>query len=359
MAQTSQERTELPTGKRLNEARKKGQIPKSRDLTSVSVLITGGVAVYLSRNHMFANFQQIFESVWSKESFSAPSHFAVSGFFTNIIASIFIMLAPVILPIVATAVILNLAQTKGFLVSFQALRMSFGNLNPFSGLRRMFSLRSLTELVKAIFKMAIVTYAVYSVLWPERASLSELTGREVSDFLNLTGMLALKLLFRVAAIMLFLSCLDFLYQKWQTRKELMMTRQEIKEEHKQSEGNPQIKSKIRTIQRALARQRMLSRIPKASVIITNPTHFAVALHYETGMQAPTVVGKGVDFLARKIIATGRKYGVSIVCNPPLARALYKQVKLEETIPVELYRAVAKILAYIYQQKQWTWRNQNG
>jgi flagellar biosynthetic protein FlhB len=139
----------------------------------------------------------------------------------------------------------------------------------------------------------------------------------------------------------------------------MMTRQEIKEEHKQSEGNPQIKSRIRSIQRAMARQRMLSRIPKATVIITNPTHYAVALHYESGMQAPTVVAKGVDFLARKIIDTGRRHGVSIVRNPPLARALYKQVKLEETIPVELYRAVAKILAFIYQHKQWTRRTQNG
>jgi flagellar biosynthetic protein FlhB len=138
-----------------------------------------------------------------------------------------------------------------------------------------------------------------------------------------------------------------------------MTRQEIKDEQKQSEGNPQIKARIRTIQRTLARQRMLSRIPKASVIITNPTHFAVALHYEPGMEAPTLVGKGVDFLARKIIETGRKHGIAIVCNPPLARALYKQVRLDATIPVELYKAVAKILAYIYQQKRSIRQNQNG
>ncbi len=359
MAATVQEKSELPTGKRQNEAREKGQIAKSRDLTSVSVLIVGGVAIYLSRNLMFANFREILESAWSKESFSVPGYFAVSGFSTKILSSIFIMIAPVLLSIVATAVILNLVQLKGFILSFKALRVSFNNLNPFSGLKRMFSIRSLTELVKSIFKMAIVFYAVYSVLWPERAALSELAGREVSDFLSLVGTLALKLLFRVAGIMLALSFLDFLYQKWQTRKDLMMTRQEIKEEHKQSEGNPQVKSRIRTIQRSLARQRMLTRIPNASVIITNPTHFAVALHYESGMEAPIVVAKGIDFLARKIIETGRKHGVSIVCNPPLARALYKQVKVEETIPVELYKAVAKILAYIYQQKQSMRRTQNG
>ncbi len=359
MSSSSEQSSDLPTGKRVNEARQKGQIAKSRDLTSVSVLIAGGVAIYLSLNLMLANFSLILESAWSKESFSIPGHFAASGLFTKMLFCIFNMTAPVLLTIVATAVILNLVQLKGFIVSFKAMRMSFGNMNPLSGLKRMFSLRSLTELVKSIFKMAIVSYAVYSVLWPERVAITELAGREVADFLNLTGTLALKLLFRVAGIMLALSLLDFLYQKWQTRKDLMMTKQEVKEEHKQSEGNPQIKSKIRTIQRSLARQRMLSKIPKASVIITNPTHFAVALHYESGMEAPTVVAKGVDFLARKIIETGRKYSVSIVRNPPLARALYKQVKLEETIPIELYRAVAKILAYIHQQKQSMRRTDNG
>jgi flagellar biosynthetic protein FlhB len=359
LADTTQEKTELPTGKRLIEARRRGQVPKSRDLTSVGVLITGGLAIYMSRNLIFSNFRKILVTAWSKESFSDPLHFATSGFFTNVTASIFIMLAPIVLTIVATAVMINLTQMKGFILSFKALQISFGNLSVLRGIRRLFSLRSLTELVKSVFKMAIVSYAVYSVLWPERASLSELAGRDASAFLNLTGMLALKLLFRVAGIMLALSFLDFIYQRWQTKKDLMMTRQEIKEELKQSDGNPHIKAKIRNIQRALARQRMLSRVPKASVIITNPTHFAVALLYESGMEAPSVVAKGVDFLARKIIAAGRKHGVSIVSNPPLARALYKQVKLDETIPVELYKAVAKILAFIYQQKLWRRRNQNG
>jgi flagellar biosynthetic protein FlhB len=359
LAQTTQERTELPTGKRKGEARKKGQIAKSRDLTAVSVLVTGGMAIYLSRNLIFDKFRHILEFAWSKESFTEPGRVAAAGFFTNIVASVFIMLAPIILAILATAAILNVAQMKGMLISFEAMRMSFGNVNPLSGLRRMVSLRSLTELIKSVFKLAIISYAVYSVLWPERIALSELAFRDVSDLLDLTGTLALKLLFRVGGIMLALSFLDYLYQKWQTRKDLMMTRQEVKEEHKQSEGNPQIKSKIRSIQRALLRQRMLSKVPKASVIVTNPTHYAVALLYEHGMQAPTVVAKGVDFLAQKIIWAGRKHGVSIVCNPPLARALYKQVKLEETIPVELYRAVAKILAFIYQQKQGTRAKHNG
>jgi flagellar biosynthetic protein FlhB len=359
LAATTQEKTEQPTGKRIGEARKKGQVAKSRDLTAVSVLVAGSVSIYLSRNIILSNFRHIIESSWSRDSFSIPCYFAVTDFARNTILSIFLMLAPIILTIMVTAIILNLVQLKGFILSFDAMSINLGNLNPLKGLKRMFSLRSTAELVKSIFKLLIIFYAVYSTLWPERIALAQLAELGVVDFLDLTGSLALKLLLRVAAIMFVLGVVDFQYQRWQTKKDLMMTRQEIKEEQKESEGNPQIKSKIRSIQRTLARQRMLARIPKASVIITNPTHFAVALRYEPGMEAPIVVAKGIDFLARKIIETGRKYGVTIVSNPPLARALYKQVKLEATIPVELYRAVAKVLAYIYQQKRSTRQNQNG
>lgn len=356
---SSQEKTEQPTGKRLSEARNRGQIAKSRDLVAVSTIITGCLAIYLTRDLMLSNFREILELVWSKESFSVPGYFTGAEFSTHVLLSIFIMLAPVTITVLATAILLNLAQMKGFLISFEAMRISFSNLNPIQGFHRMFSLRSLIELVKCVLKMLIISYAIYAVLWPERETLAELAGMEVSEFLHITGILGLKIVLRVAGIMLVLSLGDFLYQKWQTRKDLMMTRQEVKEEAKQSEGNPQIKSRIRSIQRTLARQRMLSKVPKASVIVTNPTHFAVALLYKSGMEAPTVVAKGADFLAKKIIGIGRKHGVPVVQNPPLARALYKQVKLDESIPAELYRAVAKILAYIYQQKQSMRRNQNG
>jgi flagellar biosynthetic protein FlhB len=350
------EKTDAPSGKRLQEARRKGQIAKSRDLTSVCVLVAGGVAIYMSRNLILNNFRQILEYVWSEDSFTHPGIFGSSGFFIHVMLSLLLMVAPVILSIVVTAVLLNVIQSKGFFFSLEAMKISLGNIDPLGGFKRMFSPRSVVELVKSILKMTIVAYAVYSVLWPKKNDLAQLSWRDTMDFLDFTGTLALKILFRVAGYMLVVSALDFFYQRWQITKDLRMTKQEVKEEAKQSEGNPQIKSKIRSIQRSLARQRMLSKVAKASVIITNPTHFAVALRYEPGMQAPVVLAKGVDFLARKIIEAGRKRGVSIVQNPPLARALYKQVRLDESIPVELYRAVAKILAYIYQQKQ---RKQNG
>lgn len=348
---SSQEKTEQPTGKRLDEARARGQVPKSRDLVAVGVLLAGSLAVYFSCGLIANLFRGLIEILWSTESFSTPGCFALSGSSTLVINTLFQMLAPAVLTMVGSAVLINMVQTKGFTFSPKAMGFKLSNLNPLTGLHRMFSVRSLVELVKSAAKLLIVFYAVYSVMWPERSTMAELADRELSGILLVIGRLCLKIIFRVCIVMLFLSLLDFLYQKWQTRKDLMMTRQEVKEEAKQSEGNPQIKAKIRSVQRTLARQRMLSKVPKASVIITNPTHYAVVLTYKQGMEAPKLVAKGVDFLAQKIIGIGRKHGVPVIQNPPLARALYKQVKLDESIPVTLYRAVAKILAYIYQQKQ--------
>ena len=324
----------------------------------MGVLLTGGLAVYLSRGFIFTRFRQLLELFWSREAFTDPGYFT-SGFATNAILSICVMIAPIVMVLFSAAVLLNLTQMKGFMISGEAMKISFSNINPLNGFRRFFSLRSLTELIKSLLKLLIIFYAIYSVLWLERESLFELGGAEISDTMNVIGILALKILIRVAGIMLVLALLDFMYQKWQTRKDLMMSRYEVKEEAKQSEGNPQIKSRIRSLQRSLFKQRMLSKVPKASAIITNPTHYAVAILYKPGMEAPTIIAKGMNFLAFRIISLGRKHGVPIIQNPPLARALYKQVKVDETIPVTLYRAVAKILAYIYQQKQALRRNQNG
>ncbi len=360
MAATSpQEKTEQPTGKRINEARQRGQIPKSRDLTAVSILLVGGLTIYGCGDLIYERFSALLKMLWSREAFTNPGFLTGSDLPVKLVVSIFVMLGPIMGGILVAAILLNLTQIKGFIFSAKAINISLSNLNPITGLKRLVSLRSLIELTKSVFKLSIIGYVVYSVLWGERSTLIELSGSEVSDILRITGVLGIKILMHVCAMMLGLSLLDFVYQKWQTRKDLMMTRQEVKEEHKQTEGNPQVKSRIRSLQRALARKRMLSKVPKASVVITNPTHYAVALMYKPGMEAPTVVAKGVDFLARRIISLGRKHGVPIVQNPPLARALYKQVKLEESIPVNLYRAVAKILAYIYQQKQAMRRNQNG
>ncbi|NLI81082.1 MAG: flagellar biosynthesis protein FlhB [Deltaproteobacteria bacterium] len=348
---SSQERSEKPTAKRLRKARERGQTAKSRELVSVGVLLFGAAAVYLSGRLIFEGFRDLFQAVLNQSARPESIPSQVESLFTTASVHLLLMIAPTLLAASIAAVGINIIQLKGFAFSFQAMRITLSNLNPLQGIKRFFSLRSFTELVKSIAKLIIIGYAVYSVVSGERETLLQMVDQDVPTIAYTTANLAFKLVVRVMAVMLMVSLLDFAYQKWQHNRDLMMTKQEIKEEYKETEGNPQIKSRIRTIQRTLARQRMLSEVKKATMVITNPTHYAVALSYSAEMEAPRVVAMGVDHLARKIIQIARREGVPIVQNPPLARALYRQVRLDETIPVELYRAVAKVLAYVLQQKR--------
>ncbi len=347
----SQEKSEKPTAKRLQKARQRGQTAKSRELVAVGVLLFGTVAVYLSGSLVVHSFRELLQEVLNHAARPDLNNTVVAALFNRSAKQMFIVLAPVFVAASVAAVGINIIQLKGFFFSFEAMRISLSNLNPLQGLKRFFSVRSFSELVKSLLKLIIIGYAVYSVIFSERQTLMSLVDRDVFDIVQTTGNLALKLLVRVMAIMLLVSFLDFGYQKWQHKQDLMMTKQEIKEEYKETEGNPQIKGRIKSIQKTLARQRMLSHVKKATMVITNPTHYAVALAYSPEMEAPRVVAMGVDFLAIKIIGIARKSGIPVIQNPPLARALYKQVRLDETIPVELYRAVAKVLAYVFQQKR--------
>ena len=291
------------------------------------------------------------QEYWRMGFRAAGEGYIPGEIFSSAMSHFFRMLGPTAVTAVVAAVTLNLLQNGGFFFSLEAMHFGFSNMNPAQGIKRLFSLRSLVELVKSIFKLIIVGFAVYSILHKERETLLSTLHMEMMQLVVLTSDLATRILVRAGGIMFFVSLLDFFYQKWQTGKDLMMTKQETKEEHKQSEGNPQVKSRIRAIQRALSRRRMLSKVPKAGVVITNPTHYAVALEYKAGMDAPIVVAKGMDFLAQKIIKIARENRVSVVQNPPLARALYSQVKLDAAIPLALYKAVAKVLAYVYRQQK--------
>ena len=348
---SSAEKTEKPTGKKLGDARSRGKIAKSSDINSVSVLLVGALIAYSSGGMMLDHFRQILVELWG-QGFTDGAASAQDGrLMMNIVAHLFAMMAPVCLGAFVAAIAINLIQAKGLLISFEALMPDFSRLNPLTGFKKFVSLRSLLELVKATLKLLVISYAIYGVLRADYQLLVGLTDMEIPEVAKVLGELAFKLVFRVTLIMLFLSILDYVYQQWQFKKDLKMTKQEVKEEGKQAEGNPQVKGRIRSLQRAMARQRMMSAVPKASVVITNPTHYAVAVLYGPEIEAPQVVAKGMDFIAKKIIEIARKNGVPVVQNPPLARALYHQVKLEATIPVALYKAVAKVLAYVYQQKR--------
>ncbi len=347
----AQEKTEKPTGKKLGDARKRGQVPKSAELNSVAVLFATSFAALLSGPIILGNFKELLQELWG-EGFRSTFESALGPELSLRLAMrLFAMISPVLFTALLIGVAVNVFQTKGLLVSWQAIKPSLGKLNPLQGFKRLFSTRSLVELIKSIIKICIIGYAIYGVMSSEYQLLIDAMGKEISEIAATCAHMGFKIVVRVCAIMLALSILDSYYQRWHYMKELKMTKQEVKEEHKQSEGSPVIKSRIRSTQRALARKRMLANVPKATVVVTNPTHYAVAILYNSEMQAPKVVAKGVDFLAKTIIKIARKHGVPVTQNPPLARALYQQVKVDDTIPVDLYKAVAKVLAYIYQQKR--------
>lgn len=347
----SQDKTEKPTDKRAREAREKGQIAKSKDLSAVLLLLASGWTIYWSASFIRAEFGRMVLSTWGNGFQLIHETWPIQSLLPGLVVQLLTMIGPVLLVGVLTSVLANVIQDKGLLFASKALQPKFSKLNPFQGLKQLFSTRSAVEALKSMLKFVIVGFVVYSVLRDESHSYIPLVQQDVLQIINVFGSLSMKMLMKVFAIMFVMSLADFGYQKWQHQKDMMMSKEEVKEEHKQAEGNPFIKSRIRSIQKSLARQRMMSKVSDATVVITNPTHYAVVLKYEKGMSAPLVVAKGVDHLARKIIQEARKHRVPVVRNPPLARALYSQVKLEGTIPLALYKAVAKVLAYIYQQKQ--------
>jgi flagellar biosynthetic protein FlhB len=349
MAAGAQEKTEKPTAKKLRKARQGGKVAKSRDLNTILVLVVGAFTIYASSGSIAHHFRQLAEKFWG-DGFSLAVKFPPDVNLLFMIVSHFSMMVfPTISAIMIVAIAANLAQTKGFLFSFEAIKPELSKLNPLQGFKRFLSLRSFIELAKSLLKITIISYLVYSVYRSEQHLLGRVTGKEVEEIFQLYAHLAWKVLIKVAAVMGVFAMLDFYYQRWQYEKDLRMSKQEVKEEHKESEGSPQIKARIRAIQRSMAQQRTMANVPKASVVITNPTHFAVALLYNSKMEAPKVVAKGADLLAKKIIKIARKHSVPVVPNPPLARALYSEVKVDGSIPVTLYKAVAKVLAYIYRQ----------
>ena len=342
-------KTEKATPKRLSEARKHGNVAKSRDLNTAITCLAGSLALYFSMDSIYHHTAQMFRELWGGGFQAALETNLDHNLFILVATHFFLMIAPLLCVLVIMAVAANMAQVK-FLLAWEAIKPNFSRLNPLKGLANFFSLRSLLELGKSIIKLILIAYVVFLVIKRETSLFLPLVQAEIVDIASLTGILTFKILIYVGSFTLFMSFLDYAYQHWQHGKDLMMTKEEVKEENKQSEGNPQIKSRIRSLQRTLWRQRMMSKVPKADLVITNPTHYAVALAYNKTMEAPRLVAKGRNLIAKRIIKIARKHQIPIVQNPPLARALYHQVDLDENIPVSLYRAVAKVLAYVYQQQ---------
>ncbi|MNX45614.1 Flagellar biosynthetic protein FlhB [compost metagenome] len=257
-----------------------------------------------------------------------------------------IVVAPIMLSLLLVGVIVNYAQV-GNLLTFEVLKPKFEKLNPVNGIKRLFSLRSTVEAIKGLIKISIVGWICYAVISDRYVELATAYGSGLLGLGTLIGTTAWSIAWRVMMALVVLGLVDFAYQRYEWEKNLKMTKQEVKDEWKQAEGSPEVKSEIKKRQRRMAQQRMMAEVPKASVVITNPTHFAVAVKYERDtMEVPVVLAKGTDLVAKRIREVAEEAGVPMIENKPIAQALYKQVEVGDEIPPELYAAVAEILVAV-------------
>lgn len=340
------EKTEDATSKRKQEARQKGQVAKSVELNSAFIILSAFFALKVMGPQIYetlASFMRQTYGVFSTQDFTIQTIYIL---FIDMSVVFFQIALPIMLCILVISLAINFMQV-GFVLTLEPLMPKFDRLNPIAGMARLFSKKALVELVKSLLKIAIIGYFIYRFINRELLYIPKLIGVELSDSMQYVAGLTVELALQIGGVILVLAALDYFYQWWDHNQSLKMSKQEVKEEFKQIEGNPQIKGKIKERQRAIAMRRMMQEVPSASVVVTNPTHFAVALKYKEDMAAPIVVAKGQDFIAAKIKELARANKVAVVENKPLARALYSSTDIGEIIPSELYQAVAEVLAYVY------------
>jgi flagellar biosynthetic protein FlhB len=342
-----QEKTEPASPKRREEARKKGQVAKSKEVVSVSVLAAGVIFFYFAGEHLASRMGAMIRSAFLSIPDFATHDFNLFTFLQKTVLGGLMSVVPFMVTIAVVAILANYLQV-GVVWSVGPLAPKASKISPMEGAKRIFSKRSLVELAKSLGKIIIVGWAAFSVMNDEIGRLAQLIYQDNVQIMRYLGETAFKVMTRSCYVIAVLALLDYLYQRWEFEQNMRMTKQEVKEEFKQTEGDPLVKARIRSIQRQMARRRMMEEVKKADVIITNPTHISIALRYDAAtMAAPKVVAKGAEELAFRIREVAQAHGVPLVENKGLAQNLYKSVDIGGEIPSELYRAVAEILAYVY------------
>lgn len=345
----SQEKTEKATPKKRKESRDKGQVLHSKEINTALLVLGSILGLRLFLPYMVNQVTSF--SIKSFDSYLINDGiFTIKGI-TSVLNEVFFTSFKIVAPIMGIALLMGLIASYsqvGFLFTTQTLKMNLNKINPIEGFKRIFSKKALVELLKSTLKISILLYIGYSFIegkLDEVPQLSNLTPYEgMGQILNWVFGVSL----RIGIALVVLSSFDYFYQWWDYENSLKMSKQDVKEEFKQVEGNPQIKSKIKEKQRQMSLRRMMQELPNADVIITNPTHFAVAIKYDSGIsEAPMVIAKGLDLMALKIREEANKNKIPIVENKPLAQSLYKTVDIGSSIPPELYQAVAEVLAYVY------------
>lgn len=347
------EKTEPATEKKLSDARKEGQVAKSREVGNALGLLALFLVLKLWVGTMGTQFLEVFSSVYEKMPEAVVNW---NGYlpendmllmFRQMIVEILYMVAPIFAVALVVAVLGDVIQVR-WQVTGKPLRPKASKLNPLSGFKRMFSANSIMELIKSLLKIILIVYVCYSFLKDKWPYLYVLYDMPLLQAIQLAGQLVIDLGIRISLIYIVIALADFIYQKVKFAKDMRMTKQEIKDEYKQQEGDPQVKSKIRQKMQEVSRRRMMQNLPKADVVITNPTHYAVAIQYDPAVaDAPIVLAKGEDYLARRIKEVAKENHIEIVENKPLARMLYANVEVGQAVPPELYQAVAEVLAFVY------------
>ena len=341
------DKTEQATDKRRQELRKKGQLARSPEVMTAFVLGAGLLGLMIGAGSLYQELGGYTRQILGH---AAQISLSVDSFPRVVSEALGVLVrgtGALFVAAIVGAILGNVVQV-GFMVSWEALTPDLKRLNPLSGLKNMFQWAKLVDLAKAVLKVVVVTWVAYLSVRGQLAELPAVALFPAGPLLGFTVGLGFEILKNVLMVYVVIAVVDFLFQKWQWEEKNKMSKEEVKDEHKQSEGDPLVRSRIRNLQREMARRRMMAEVPKADVVVTNPTHFAVALRYDPERNAaPEVVAKGVDLVARRIIEVAEEHGVPLYQAPPVARALYHQVELGETVPAQMFQTVAEILAHVY------------
>lgn len=345
-----EEKTEKATPKKRRDSRKEGEVLQSKEIvTAASVLgIFASMKLFMGfmAETVLAYTGNVFENIGS----TTVNQDSITAIWVNVATVIVMAVGPISAVAILLGIIPTIAQTRG-LFTMKALRPKFSRLNPLSGIKKMFSLQAVVGIVKGLIEVIVIGYVVISEVYARLPRFIALMGAGVMQGVTYAFSSIFDLVMLICILLVFVAAGDFLFQWWQFEKKLKMSKQEVKEEYKQTEGDPQVKSKIKQKQQQMATSRMMQEVPSADVVIRNPTHFAVALRYDQDKnRAPQVVAKGKDYLALRIVKLAEENDVYITEDPPLARLLYSTVDIGREIPVELYNAVAEILTVVYKVK---------
>lgn len=348
---SGQEKTEAPTSRRLHEAREKGDIAKSMEVPSAAVLLTSLLTIYVSRHFILDTLSKMTARYLTNSSAIRLSPATYATLVKDSMVDMAMVSAPVLAVVFFTALVANYAQV-GVIFTAEKITPDLQKIDPISGFARKFSMQALADLIKSLLKIGLIGYVAFSDAYAALPEFMPLMDKEPYQIMAFASQIAFWIFLKCALVIALLAILDYLFQRWQFMKKMKMTKQEVKEEAKMTEGDPQVKGRIRAIQMQMARQRMMSEVPKADVVITNPTHLAIALRYDAQtMAAPLVVAKGAGTIAARIREIAQEHGVPLVENKPLAQALYKMADIDKPIPEDLFQAVAEILAYVFSTRK--------